>query len=116
MKKSTVFPKGAFRTIDEWDEFVNNTDPAICWHAPSQGPWGGAKGSYGVDKLVGSTEILRRSSGDHSVRFKAPQGGGLHAEPHELVFCWGGGRHTFLFKNFWNAYAYACKVEQSKNE
>lgn len=112
----TEFPKGAFKNIEEWRNFVSATPGGVVYHAPAVTGNGMPPATYGVQKLITKNEVKEmRTAGRHSLKFENIIG--LTTDIGSLAISWETDRQKrFLFKNFWDAYAYACKVGQSKNE
>ena len=109
-------PRGAFTSVDEWIEFTKSAEHPFCYHspAPRHGAWSGSL-PFGIQKLRAIADTTDEGNGSRiRFRMEGTSVHGLHVYA-DMRVPWGG-ECSFIFKNFWDAYAHACQVEAQKNE
>ena len=110
-------PRGAFTSVDEWIGFTKSAEHPLCYHspAPRRGEWNGSL-PFGIQKLRAIPDTTDEGNSS-TIRFRVEDTSlhGLHVYA-DMRVPWGSGRSSYIFKNFWDAYAHACQVEAQKNE
>lgn len=105
------FPRGAFRTIGEYAKLIEMNRNVSVYHSPriEMADW--------KTELMGIKKLTPERIEHHTLIFvKSP---GLTFDGVTMRIPWPSEHPMdfgYLFKNFWDAYAHACRVEQSKNE